>query len=322
MLSRRRLLRLAAGSVAPTLWSRVTRAQAYPTRPVRLVVGFPAGSAPDVVARVVAPALAERFGPQFVVENRPGAGSNIATEAVVRAPADGYTLLMLVATNTVNATLYSNLSFDLIRDIAPVGGIAGTDYVLLVTPALPARSVPELIAHAKANPGMINMASAGSGSGPHVVGELFKMMAGVDFVHVPYRGSYFPDLLGGQVQLAFIPMPGAISYVRAGTLRALAVSGAARSDALPDVPTIGEFVPGYEALGWYGLGVPAGTPPTIVERLNGETNAALADPAVKARLGNLGVDPLPMTAAGFGQFMRDETAKWSRVIKFANIRPD
>lgn len=325
MLSRRRLGRLAAGvaasTCAPMSWSQ-SWAQTYPSRPVRVVVGFPAGSGPDVIARVAAQALSERLGQQFVVENRPGAGSNIGTEAVARAPADGYTLLVVVATNTINATLYTNLNFNFIRDIAPVGGIAGTSYVLVVNPSFAARSVPELIAYAKANPGRVNTASAGTGSSPHVIGELFNMMAGVALAHVPYRASYFPDLLSGQVQAAFSPMPGAISYVRAGTLRALAVTSAGRADALPAVPAVAEFVPGFDAIGWYGLAVPAGTPMDIVDRLNREMTAVLADPPVKARLVGLGVEPMSMTAADFGRFMRDETEKWSKVIKFAGIRPD
>jgi len=255
-LPRRNFLHLAAGAAALPAVSRIARAQTYPTRPVRIVVGFPAGSAPDIIARLIGQGLSERLGQQFVIENRPGAASNIGTEIVVKAPPDGYTLLLVVATNTVNATLDTNLNFNFIRDIGPVASIAGTSYGMLVNQSFPLKTVPEFIAYAKTNPGKINMASAGTGSGPHVVGELFKMMTGVDLVHVPYRGSYWPDLLSGQVQVAFAPMPSSTGYIQAGTLRALAVTSATRSEALPNIPTVGEFVPGYEAIGWYGLGAP------------------------------------------------------------------
>jgi tripartite-type tricarboxylate transporter receptor subunit TctC len=277
-LPRRKFLQLAAGAAALPALSRISWAQAYPTRPVRMIVGFPAGSAPDIIARLVGQGLSERLGQQFVIENRPGAGSDIGTEVVVRAPPDGYTLLMVVATNAINATLYANLNFNLIRDIAPVASIAGTSYGMLVNPSFPAKVVPEFIAYAKANPGKINMASAGTGSGPHVVGELFKMMAGVDLVHVPYRGSYWADLLGGQVQVAFAPIPSSTGYIQAGTLRALAVTSATRLDAMPDLPTVREFVPGYEAIGWYGVGAPKSTPTEIIDKLNNEINAVLANP--------------------------------------------
>jgi tripartite-type tricarboxylate transporter receptor subunit TctC len=289
---------------------------------VRIVVGFPAGGAPDIVARLMGQGLSERLGQQFVIESRPGAASNIGTGIVVKASPDGYTLLMVVATNTVNATLYTNLNFNFIRDIEPVASIAGTSYGMLVNQSFPVKTVPEFIAYAKTNPGKINMASAGSGSGPHVVGELFKMMTGVDLVHVPYRGSYWPDLLSGQVQVAFAPMPSSTGYIQAGTLRALAVTSATRSEALPNVPTVSEFVPGYEAIGWYGLGAPKDTPPGIIDKLNNESNAVLADPTRKARLFALGAEPMPMTSAGFGKFMSDETEKWAKVIKFAGIKPD
>jgi len=245
---RRYFLHLAAGAAALPAMSRIARAQAYPSRPVRIIVGFPAGSGPDIIARLIGQGFSERLGQQFVIENRPGAAGNIATEIVVKAPSDGYTLLMVVSTNTINATLYTNLNFNFIRDIAPVASIAGTSYGLLVNQSFPVKTVPEFIAYAKTNPGKINMASAGSGSGPHVVGELFKMMTGIDLVHVPYRGSYWPDLLSGQVQVAFAPMPSSTGYIQAGTLRALAVTGATRSEALPNIPTVGEFVPRYEAL--------------------------------------------------------------------------
>ena len=255
-LPRRRFLHLAVGGAALATVSRIATAQTYPTRPVRIVVGFPAGGAPDIIARLMGQVLSERLGQQFVIENRPGAASNIGTEIVVRAPPDGYTLLMVVATNTVNATLYDKLNFNFIRDIAPVASIAGTSYGMLVNQSFPAKTVPEFIAYAKTNPGKINMASAGTGSGPHVVGELFKMMTSVDLVHIPYRGSYWPDLLSGQVQVAFAPMPSSTGYIQGGTLRALAVTSATRSAALLNIPTVGEFVPGYEAIGWYGLGAP------------------------------------------------------------------
>ena len=321
-LPRRTFLHLAAGAAALPVLSRFAWSQVYPARPVRIVVGFPAGSAPDIIARLVGQGLSERLGQQFVIENRPGAGSNIGTEIVVRAPPDGYTLLMVVATNAINATLYANLNFNLIRDITPVACIAGTSYGMLVNPSFPAKVVPEFIAYAKANPGKINMASAGTGSGPHVVGELFKTMAGVDLVHVPYRGSYWADLLGGQVQVAFAPIPSATGYIQAGTLRALAVTSATRLDALPDLPTVREFVPGYEAIGWYGVGAPKNTPAEIVDKLNNEINAVLADPTNKARLIGLGADPILMTSSEFGKFMFDETKKWEKVIRESNIKPD
>ena len=321
-LPRRKFLQLAAGAAALPALSRISWAQAYPTRPVRIVVGFPAGSAPDIIARLVGQGLSERLGQQFVIENRPGASSNIGTEVVVRAPPDGYTLLMVVATNAINATLYANLNFNLIRDIAPVACIAGTSYGMLVNPSFPAKVVPEFIAYAKANPGKINMASAGTGSGPHVVGELFKMMAGVDLVHVPYRGSYWADLLGGQVQVAFAPIPSSTGYIQAGTLRALAVTSATRLDAMPDLPTVREFVPGYEAIGWYGVGAPKSTPAEIIDKLNNEINAVLANSTSKARLIGLGADPMSMTSSDFGKFMFDETEKWGKVIREANIKPD
>jgi tripartite-type tricarboxylate transporter receptor subunit TctC len=321
-LPRRNFLHLAAGAAALPAVSRIAWAQAYPSRPVRMIVGFPAGSAPDIIARLVGQGLSERLGQQFVIENRPGASSNIGTEVVVRAPPDGYTLLMVVATNAINATLYANLNFNLIRDIAPVASIAGTSYGMLVNPSFPAKVVPEFIAYAKANPGKINMASAGTGSGPHVVGELFKMMAGVDLVHVPYRGSYWADLLGGQVQVAFAPIPSSTGYIQAGTLRALAVTSATRLDAMPDLPTVREFVPGYEAIGWYGVGAPKSTPAEIIDKLNNEINAVLVNSTSKARLIGLGADPILMTSSDFGKFMFEETEKWGKVIREANIKPD
>ena len=289
-LPRRNFLHLAAGAAALPAVSRVARAQAYPTRPVRIIVPFaPAGSA-DIVARLIGQWLSERLGQPFVIENRPGAGTNIGTEAVVRAPADGYTLLLVGSSSAINATLYDKLTFNFIRDIAPVASIIRQPNVMLVNPSVPAKTVPEFIAYAKADPGKINMASAGNGSSSHVFGELFKMMAGVNIVHVPYRGGApaLTDLLAGQVQATFVPVPASIEYVRAGKLRALAVTTTTRSDALPDIPTVGDFVRGYEASGFVGLGAPKNTPAEIIEKLNKEINAALADPKIKARLADLG----------------------------------
>lgn len=319
-LRRRRLLQLAAGAVAAPLASSFGWAQSYPSRPVQIVVGFPAGSGPDIVARLAAQWLTERLGQQFVVDNRPGAGSNLGTEAVAHAAPDGYTLLMTVATNTVNATLYDNLKFDFLRDIAPVTCMAGTAYIMAVTPTLPAKTGPEFLAYAKANPGKINMASSGTGSASHVTGELFKMMAGVDMVHIPYRTNYLPDLLSGQVQVTFAPTPSVIGYFKQGQLRPLGVTSAARMDLLADVPAVAEFVPGYEAIGWYGFGVPAGTPREIIDKLAKTINITVAEPAIKERLGGLGLDPMMMTTTEFDKFVRDETQKWAKVIKFANIR--
>ncbi len=294
----------------------------YPTRPVRIIVAFPAGNASDTIARLAAQSLSERLGQSFIIENRPGAGGNIGAELVVRAPPDGYTLLVVSGVNAVNATLYEKLNFNFMRDIAPVASICGVPDVMVVNPSIPAKTVPEFIAYAKANPGKINMASAGNGSASHVTGELFKMMTGVDLVHVPYRGSFIPDLLGGRVQVVFAPIPVAIAYIRTGKLRALAVTGAARSKALPDIPTVAEFVPGYEASGWYGIGVPEKTPAEIIDKLNKEITACLADPEIKARLSDLGAVPMPMTSEEFGKFIAAETEKWARVIRAANIKPE
>ena len=294
----------------------------YPTRPVRIIVAFPAGNASDTIARLAAQSLSERLGQSFIIENRPGAGGNIGAELVVRAPPDGYTLLVVSGVNAVNATLYEKLNFNFMRDIAPVASICGVPDVMVVNPSIPAKTVPEFIAYAKANPGKINMASAGNGSASHVTGELFKMMTGVDLVHVPYRGSFIPDLLGGRVQVVFAPIPVAIAYIRTGKLRALAVTGAARSKALPDIPTVAEFVPGYEASGWYGIGVPEKTPAEIIDKLNKEITACLADPEIKARLSDLGAVPMPMTLEEFGKFIAAETEKWARVIRAANIKPE
>jgi len=283
----------------------------------------PAGST-DIVARLIGQWLSERLGQQFVIDNRPGGGSNIGTEAVVRAPADGYTLLMVGSANATNATLYDKLNFNFIRDIAPVGSVIRFPYVMLVHPSVPARSVPEFIAYAKANPRKVSMASSGTGAVPHVTGELFKMMAGIDMVHVPYRGGgpALTDLLAGQVQVYFAGTPASIEYIRAGRLRALAVTAATRSDALPDIPTVGEFLPGYEASTWYGVGAPKATPAEIVEKLNKEVNAALIDPKIKVRLADLGGVALPGSPAEFGKLIADETDKWGKVVKFTGIKAD
>ena len=281
-------------------------------------------AANDIVARLIGQWLSERLGQPFIIENRPGAGSNIATEAVVRAPPDGYTLLLVGPPNAINATLYDKLNFNFIRDIAPVASIVRVPNVMVVNPSVPAKTVPEFIAYAKANPGKINMASAGIGSSAHVAGELFKMMTGVDMVHVPYRGAApaLTDLLGGQVQVCSPRMPASIEYIKAGKLRALAVTTATRSEALPDVPTVGEFVPGYEASSWYGVGAPKNTPAEIVDKLNKEINAALADPKIKARLADLGGTALAGSPADFGKLIADETEKWGKVIRAANIKPN
>jgi tripartite-type tricarboxylate transporter receptor subunit TctC len=324
-LPRRRFLQLAALSAVLPAVSRIARAQeSYPARPVRLLVGFAAGGPADTVARLTAQWLSERLRQQVVVENRVGGGSNIAAEAVVRSPPDGYTLLYVTVSNAVNATLYDKLSFDLIRDMVPIASISRSPGVLEVNPSFPARTVPEFIAYAKANPGKINMASAGPGSAPHLYTELFKMMTGVDVVQVHYRGSgpALPDLLAGQVQAMFDPIASSIGHIRAGRLRPLAVTTATRLEVLPDIPTVGEFVPGYEASGWYGIGAVRNTPAEIVDRLNGEVNAALADPRMKARFADLGVAVLPGSPADFGKLLADDTEKWAKVIRTANIKPE
>jgi tripartite-type tricarboxylate transporter receptor subunit TctC len=322
--SRRRFLHLAAGASALPAVSRIARAQSYPTRPVRMIVPFAPGGTTDVLARLMGQWLSERLGQQLIIENRPGAGGNIGTETVVRAPADGYTLLMVSITAAVNATLYDNLNFNFIRDIAPLASIMRVPNVMEVHPSVTARTVPEFIAYAKANPGKINMASVGNGSSPHVFGELFKAMTGIDMVHVPYRGGApaLTDLLGGQVQVMFDNVTNSIEYIRAGRLRPLAVTTASRSEALPDIPTIGEFVPGYEASAWFGVGAPKSTPAEIIDKLNKEVNAALADAKVRARLADLGSVPMPMTPAEFGKFIGDETEKWGKVVKFAGIKAE
>ena len=323
-LPRRRFLHLAAGAVALPAALRMANAQSYPTRPVRIVVGFTAGGSTDIGARLIGQWLQERLGQSFVIENRPGAGTNIATESVVRALPDGYTLLMIGPSSAVNATLYDKLSFVFLRDIAPVACLIRQPQVLLANPSLPAKTVPELIAYAKANPGNITMASAGIGSTGHLVGEFFKMTAGVDLVHVPYRGAgpALTDLLGGQVLVSFAGIAGSIEYVRTGKLRALAVTTAMRSEALPDVPTVSEFVPGFEAGDWLGVGAPKNTPAEIIDRLNKEITAGVADPKIAARFADLGGTPLPLTPAAFGKLLADETAKWAKVIRVAKIKPE
>jgi tripartite-type tricarboxylate transporter receptor subunit TctC len=324
MLQRRRFLQMAVGAAALPAVSRVASAQTYPTRPVRLVAGFPPGGAVDMVARLMGQWLSERLGTPFVIENRAGAGGNIAAEAVVRASPDGYTLLMVNVANAINATLYDKLSFNIIRDIAPVASIMRAPGVMVVTPSVPAKTVPEFIAYARATPGKINMASAGNGSSGHVFGELFKFMTAVNMQHVPYRGGApaLTDLLGGQVQVYFGPIPETIEHIRAGTLRPLAVTTAMRLESLPNIPTVGEFVPGYEASGWHGVGVPTNTPREIVEKLNSEINAALADPKLKARLADLGGVPLRGLPADFGKLIAEETEKWAKVVKFAGIKAE
>jgi tripartite-type tricarboxylate transporter receptor subunit TctC len=321
-LPRRQFLHLAAGAAALPAVSRIARAQAYPTRPVRVLVGLAAGTTSDIIARLIGQRLSERTGQQFVVENRTGAGGNIATEAVVRATPDGYTLLTCIPPNAINATLYDNLNFNFIRDIAPVAGTVRLLNVMEVNPSVPAKTVPEFIAYAKANPGKINMASGGIGAIGHVAGALFNMMAGIDLVHVPYRGNPLPDLLGGQVQVYFTPIGSSIEYIRTGKLRALAVTSATRSEALPDLPTVGEFLLGYEADAWNGMGAPKNTPTEIIDKLNKEINAVLVAPDVKARLADLGAVPMPMRPAEYGKLIADETEKWAKVIKFAGIKAD
>jgi tripartite-type tricarboxylate transporter receptor subunit TctC len=323
-LPRRNFLHLAAGAAALPVVPRIASAQTYPARPVRIVVGFAPAGPGDIVARLIGQLLSERLGQQFVIDNRPGAGGNIGTEAVVRSPADGYTLLLCGVFNAINATMYDKLNFNFIRDIAPVAGVLRGPYVIVVNPSVPAKSVPEFIAYVKANPRKLNMASGGTGTGAHIAGELFKMMAGVDMVHVPYRsaGPAYNDLLGGQVQVIFATTVASIGYIRAGRLRALAVTVATRSETLPDLPTVGEFVPGYEASAWFGVGAPKATPIEIVDKLNTEINAALADPKMRARLAELGVTALPGSPADFNKLIAAETEKWGKVIRAANIKAD
>src|SRR5262249_41058222 len=323
-LPRRKFLHLAAGAAALPAVSRIAWAQAYPTRPVRLIVTFPAGGVVGLMARLIGHWLGERLGQTFIVENRAGAGGNIGTEAVVRAPADGYTLLFVNAANAINTTLYEKLSFNFLRDIAPIASIIRLPFVMVVNPSVPAKTVPEFIAYTKANPGKLTMASGGIGASTHMSGELFKMMTGVNMVLVPYRGiaPALNDLLSGQVQLTFASISSSIESINAGRLRALAVTSAKRSEALPDLPTVGEFVPGYETSLWLGLGAPTGMPAEVIDKLNQETNAALADPKIKSRITDTGGTVLPGSPADFGKFIADETEKWGKVVKFTGIKAD
>jgi tripartite-type tricarboxylate transporter receptor subunit TctC len=323
-LPRRQFLHLAAGAAALPAFARIACAQAYPARPVRVIVPFAPAGTTDILARLIGQWLSERLGQQFVIENRPGASTIIGTEAVVRAPADGYTLLLATPSSAINATLFEKLSYNFLRDIAPVAGIMRVPNVMVVHPSVPAKTVPEFIVYAKANPGKINVESTGAGTSNHLAGELFKLMTGVDMVHIQYRGSgpALTDLLAGQVQVGFDTMPGSIEYIRAGRLRALAVGTLVRSEALPDIPTVNEFVPGYESSGYFGLGVPKNTPLAIVERLNGEINAGLADSTLKARLADLGAMTLAGSPADFGKLIADETEKWGKVIRALNIKAE
>jgi tripartite-type tricarboxylate transporter receptor subunit TctC len=323
-LPRRRFLYLAAGITALPALPRIGRTLDYPTRPVRIIVGYPPGGPSDIVARLIGQSLSERLNQPFIIENRPGAGGNVGTEVVVRAAPDGYTLLLVGAPNAINAAVYDNLNFNFIRDIAPVASIIRVPLVMEVNPTVPARTVLEFIAYAKDNPGKLNMASPGYGTSQHVSGELFKMMTGINLIHVPYRGSApaLIDLLGGQMQVMFDTTPASIGHIRAGQIRPLAVTTASRSDALPDIPTIGDFVPGYEASAWYGIGVPKNTPAEIVELLNKEINAALAESKMKARLADLGGTALPGSPADFSNLILDETGKWAKVVKVSGARPE
>jgi tripartite-type tricarboxylate transporter receptor subunit TctC len=323
-LPRRNFLHLAAGAAALPGLPRVAWAQAYPTRPVRVIVGFPAGGGVDINARPISQWLSERLGQQFIVENRPGAASNIATEVVVRASPDGYTLLAVSVANALNATLYEKLNFNFIRDIVPVAGTMRVPGIMVVNPSVPANTVPEFIAYAKANPGKVNMASGGNGTTGHVFGELFKFMTGVNLVHVPYRGGApaLTDMLGGQVQVYFGPAPESLEHIRAGKLRALAVTTATGLEGLPDIPSMAKFLPGYDASGWYGIGAPKGTSVEIIEKLNHEINAALADPKIKARIAEMGETALSTSAADFGKLIAEETEKWGKVIRAANIKAE
>ena len=323
-LLRRQFLYLAAGTAALPAVSCIAWAQTYPTRPVHLIVGFPAGGPQDIVMRLIGQWLSERLGQSFVIENRPGASGNVGAEAVVRAAPDGYTLLSVSSPNAINATLYNNLNFNFIRDISPVASIMRVPLVMEVNPSVPVKTVPEFIAYAKANPGKINYASAGIGTPQHVSAEMFKMMTGVNMVHVPYRGAApaLTDLIGGQVQVMIDTTPASMAHIRSGRLRPLAVTTATRADVLPDLPTVGDFVPGYEATSWFGIGAPKNTPAEIIEKLNKEINAAIADPKIKARLVDLGGTVLPGSPADFGKLIADETEKWAKVIKFSGAKPD
>jgi tripartite-type tricarboxylate transporter receptor subunit TctC len=323
-LPRRTVLQLAAGAVALPAVSRLARAQAYPARPVRLIIGYTPGGSADLTARLMGQWLSERLGQQFLIESRPGAGTNLATEAVVNAPPDGYTLLLVAPANAINATLYEKLNHNFLRDIALVAGINRFPNVMEVNPSVPAKTVPEFIAYAKANPGKLNMASSGAGSTIHVSGELFKMMTGINMVHVPYRGGApaLTDMIAGQVQVMFDNIPTSIEYIRAGRLRPLAITSTVRSELLPDIPTVADFVPGYEASAWYGIGVPKRTPIEIIDKLNTAINAILADPAVKKRFAEMGATLLPGSPAQFTKFIADETEKWGKVVKFSGAKPE
>ncbi len=323
-LPRRQFLRVAAGAAALPVAPHIALGQSFPTRPVRILVGFAAAGGNDIVARIMGQWLSEKLGQQFIIENRPGAGTNIATEAALRAPSDGYTLLLASTASAINVTLYQNLNFNFIRDNAPVAGITSSPALMVVHPSVPAKTVAEFIAFAKANPGKVSMASAGNGSTGHISGELFKMMAGVNLVHIPYRGNgpALTDVLGGQVQVLFPSAASAIGYVRAGTLRGLAVTTAKRSPAFPDIPALDETVPGYEALQWYGIVAPRNTSAQIVDRLNAEINTGLADPKMRARLADLGGMPMAATPGEFGKFIADETEKWAKVVKFSGAKPE
>jgi tripartite-type tricarboxylate transporter receptor subunit TctC len=323
-LHRRTFITSAAAALAAAALPRLASAQEYPTRPVRIIAGFAAGGGVDVTARLIGQWLAGRLGQSFVIENRTGAGGNVGTEAVVNAAADGYTLLLATVPNAVNASLYEKLGFNFIRDTAPVAGIIRVPMVMLLNPSVPATTVPEFITYAKANPEKVNMASAGNGSAPHMAGELFKMMAGVDLVHVPYRGQgpALSDLLGGQVQLLFAATPGTADYIASGKLRALAVTTAVRANMLPELPTIADFVPGYEASQWYGISAPKNTPADIVGKLNREINAGIADPGMNARFAAIGGEPLPGSPAEFGRLIAEETEKWGKVVRAAGIKPE
>ena len=323
-LHRRQFLHLAAGAGALPAVSRIAWAQTYPTRPVHIIVGFSAGSTSDILARLMGQWLSERLGQPFVIENRTGASGNIATEAVVRAPPDGYTLLLLGSNHAINSTLFDNLNFNFIRDIVPVASIMRISGVMEENLSVPAKTVPEFIAYAKANPGKITMASAGNGTVTHVAGELFKMMTGVDMTHIPYRGAppALTDLLGGQVQVMFDNVPTSLEYIRAGKLRPLAVTAVTRLDVLPDVPPLGDFVPGYETSLWQGIGAPKNTPTEVIDKLNTEINAALANPAMRAKLRDLGATVLPLSSADFGKLIAEETEKWGKVVKFAGLKPE
>jgi tripartite-type tricarboxylate transporter receptor subunit TctC len=323
-LPRRKFLHLALGAAALPALTSITRAQAYPVRPVRIVVPFAAGGSTDISARLIGQWLSERLGQQFVIENRPGAGSNIGTELVVNAPPDGYTLLLVGASSAINATLYDKLNFNFLRDITPVSGINSVPFIMAVHPSFPAKTVSEFIAYARANPGKVNMASGGNGTAGHLSGELFKLLTGLNMVHVPYRGEApaLTDMLAGHVQAMFGTMPASIEYVRAGKLRPLAVTSARRSELLPDLPTVGDFVPGYETSAWQGIGAPKNTPVEIIDRLNKEINAGLADPKIKARVADMGGTVLAGSPADFGKLIADETEKWGKVVKFSGAKPD